>query len=475
MSGTRSNDRERHRATGSTDGRGPAGSPYLARADAPPFDRDAAGSRDALSVVGFYGSTGTRLRGSGEAIGNMLAPSMSLSVASKACARAREMLAAAIAMPHAGETTAPWLFDLNAAVERGARALSELRQGLLDVAARSEAAAFSMDFHLLYDREARLFHVGYNVSSDRIDPHHYDLLATEARLASYFAIAKRDVQTVHWFFLGRAITQLDDGLSLVSWNGSMFEYLMPPLLLRSGLGTLVDQSERVAVDTQRRYADKLGMPWGISESAFASVDADHHYHYRAFGVPQLGLRRGLSKDLVVAPYATALALAVRPRAAVHNLRKLGHLGLVACYGLWEAADFTPERVPGGHSFALVRAYMSHHQGMILTAIGNALHDDIHVRRFRQDRRMRSMELLLQERIPWELPSEAVREEERREPAHRRDVVPAPHGWIPPTAEVFPQVHLLGNGRLATWISEAGDGGRCQADAPEGRPLRSGES
>jgi len=351
-------------------------------------------------------------------------------------------------MPQAGETTALWLSDLNAAVERGARALNELRQGLLDVAARSEAAAFSMDFRLLYDREVRLFCIGYNVSSDRIDPHHYDLLATEARLASYFAIAKRDVPTEHWFFLGRPITHLGDGLSLVSWNGSMFEYLMPPLLMRSGLGTLVDQSERAAVDTQRRYADKLGMPWGISESAFASLDPDHRYHYRAFGVPQLGLRRGLSKDLVVAPYATALALAVRPGAAIHNLRKLDHLGMVDCYGLLEAADFTPERVPKGRSFSLVRAYMAHHQGMILAAIGNALHDDVHVRRFREDRRMRSMELLLQERIPWELPSEAFREDKSLESAPRRAVVPAPHAWVPPTAEVFPQVHLLGNAASA---------------------------
>ena len=351
-----------------------------------------------------------------QAIGNILAPTLPLPEALEACTRAREMLAAAIAMPQAEATAAPWLSDLNAAVERGARALSELRQGLLDVAARSEAMAFSMDFRLLYDREARLFHVGYDVSLDRIDPNHYDLLATEARLASYFAIAKRDVPIEHWFFLGRPITQLDDGLSLVSWNGSMFEYLMPPLLLRSGLGTLVDQSERAAVDTQRRYADKLDIPWGISKSAFASVDADHHYHYRAFGVPQLGLRRGLSKDLVVAPYATALALAVRPRAAVDNLRKLDHLGMVDCYGLLEAADFTPERVPEGHSFSLVRAYMAHHQGMILAAIGNALHDDIHVRRFREDRRMRSMELLLQERIPSELPS---RPSARLSPESRR--------------------------------------------------------
>ena len=261
-----------------------------------------------------------------QAIGNILAPSLPLPEALKGCTRAREMLAAAVGMPQAEATTAPWLSDLSAAVERGAHALSELRQDLLDVAARSEAAAFGMDFHLLYDPEARLFHIGYNVSSDRIDPHYYDLLATEARLASYFAIAKRDVPTEHWFFLGRPITHLSDGLSLVSWNGSMFEYLMPPLLLRSGLGTLVDQSERVAVDTQRRYADKLGMPWGISKSAFASLDADHHYRYRAFGVPQLGLRRGLSRDLVVTPYATALALSVRPGAAVHNLRKLDHLG-----------------------------------------------------------------------------------------------------------------------------------------------------
>jgi cyclic beta-1,2-glucan synthetase len=391
-------------------------------------------------------------------VGEALAPSLSLAAIADACQGVSEMLAAAVAEPPAGEAAAGWCSELAAAVRRGAEAQGKLRAELIDVATRSEATAFGMDFQLLYDHESRLFHIGYNVSSDRLDQHHYDLLASEARLASYFAIAKKDVPVEHWFFLGRPIARLEVGLSLVSWNGSMFEYLMPPLLLRSGRGTLVDQSERAAVDLQRRYADRLSMPWGISESAFAAFDPDHHYRYHAFGVPGLGLRRGLSRDLVIAPYASALALAAKPRAAVANLRVLKRLGLIGVYGFFDAADFTPERVPARRAFSAVRTYMAHHQGMILAAIGNALGDDVHVRRFRENRRMRSMELLLQERVPWELPADEPREEKRPSPAPPPEAVGAPHAWVPPTVATFPQMHLLGNGRLASWVSEAGGGG-----------------
>ena len=387
-----------------------------------------------------------------------------------ACAEARTLLAKFASV---GSEAARWLAELDAALGDGCAEQQRLRQCLLEDAARAEAMAMGMDFRLLYDHELRLFHIGYNLSADRIDSHHYDLLATEARLASYFAIMKGDVPLEHWFFLGRPLAQMAGGLALVSWNGSMFEYLMPPLLLPSHAGSLLGRSERAAVALQRRYGREQGMPWGISESAFASRDVEHRYRYRAFGVPALGLRRDLARDLVIAPYATALALAVDRQGAMENLVELQRLGLVGAYGLYEAADYTPERVPGGRPFATVRAYMAHHQGMIFAALINALDDNRLVRRFREEPRVRVMELLLHERVPRELPPEHRRLEARERPSESWMSVPAPHPWVPTGDEQFPQVHVLGNGRMSSWISTAGAGGlswhqhalcRWQADA-----------
>jgi len=356
-----------------------------------------------------------------------------------------------------------WIGELDGALERGMRAREKQVADLRNGARRLEAFAFEMDFDPLFDRESRLFHIGYNVSSDHMDSSHYDLLASEARLASLFAIAKGDVAFEHWFHLGRPITRSADGLVLVSWSGSMFEYLMPTLMLRSTPGTLLGESERLAVDTQRRYADEHGIPWGMSESAYAARNVDQHYRYQAFGVPELGLRRGLSRDLVVAPYATALALPIRTRAAISNLRALGGLGLIGSYGFFDAVDFTPERVAAGSDFAPVRAYMAHHQGMILAALGNVLCDSIMVRRFHGDPHIRAVELLIQERVPQELPPEIRSLAAREAPLRSRSEFPAPYPWVPRSAAEFPQVHVLGNGRLASWISEAGGGGSTWHD------------
>jgi hypothetical protein len=175
---------------------------------------------------------------------------------------------------------------------------------------------------MLYDRERRIFNIGYNLNADQLDPHHYDLLMSEARLASYFAIAKRDVPAEHWFHLGRPISGVAGELTALSWNGSMFEFLMPALVLGSQEGRLTGRSEHAVVAVQRRYADRSGLPWGVSESSFALRDSAQTYQYQAFGVPGLGLRRGLGEDYVVAPYASGLALAVAPLAAVRNLRRL---------------------------------------------------------------------------------------------------------------------------------------------------------
>jgi cyclic beta-1,2-glucan synthetase len=389
-------------------------------------------------------------------IRDLLSPALPLTKIGDARARARTSLAEA-ARTIVNQPATQWLEELDTAIQRGARAQEELRQQLLEAAAQADAIAAAMDFGFLYDRESRLFHIGYNVSADKIDQNHYDLFASEALLTSYFAIAMRNVPMEHWFFLGRPLSRSPDGLALVSWNGSMFEYLMPSLLLRGGPDTLIARGERAAVDMQRRHAARSRVPWGVSESAYAAFNADQHYQYHSFGVPGLGLRRGLSRDQVVAPYATALALAVHPGAAVRNLRDIEDLGGAGGYGVFESIDFTPDRIPVGASFTVVRAYMAHHQGMILAAIGNALHDGVLPRRFLRDRRMRAMELLLEERIPWDIPPEPVREDERQQPAAQPLALPAPHSWFPTAESAFPQMHVLGNGRLATWISEAGAG------------------
>ena len=384
----------------------------------------------------------------------LLKPSASLAECDRSCMQALDSLRRA----HASPEIAQWAAAVSSAIENGLKAQRELRQSLLEHAKRAEAMAYAMDFKPLYDPEFRLFHIGYNVSSDRLDQNFYDLLASEARLASYFAIAKHDVPMEHWFFLGRPITKLSGGPSLLSWNGSMFEYLMPTLLLRSSSATLLARSERSAVNIQRRYARKLGLPWGVSESGYAARDSETHYQYRAFGVPGLGLRRGLSQDLVVAPYATGLALAVYPVTAVHNLEELADLGLIGLYGFLEAGDFTPDRIVPGHSLSPVRAYMAHHQGMLLSAIGNVLTNDIHVQRFSSDMRMRTVDLLLQERVPTELPPELVGEEEPVRVDGPLPTRPPPRPWHPRNVDVLPQIHMLGNGRFASWISEAGGGG-----------------
>lgn len=326
------------------------------------------------------------------------------------------------------------------------------------MAAEATAFAYGMEFAPLYNPERGLFHIGHNVSSGKIDQHFYDLLASEARLASFFAIAKGDVPLDHWFHLGRPITRVGRSMALISWNGSMFEYLMPRLFLRSVPETLLYESERTAVRIQRDYGNQSKVPWGISESAYAARDPEHRYRYQAFGVPGIGLRRGLARDMVVAPYASALALAVAPAEAARNLAELLRLGAGGRFGLFEAADFTTERRSSQHGFTPVKAYMAHHQGMILCAIDNALDNDVLVRRLQRDSRLNLISLLLSERLPTELPAEIERLDELDRPVAIEGVTQPLRSWEPAASAPFPQVLLLGNGRLSSWISEGGGGG-----------------
>jgi cyclic beta-1,2-glucan synthetase len=325
------------------------------------------------------------------------------------------------------------------------------------IAASAEQYVNNMDFRFLYHPHRRVFHIGYNLDTDQLDNNFYDLLASEARIASILAIAKGDVPQTHWLQLSRPVTRIDGYYVLLSWSGTMFEYLMPSLFLRSFPGTLLADSALGAVRKQIDYARQKAIPWGISESGFFRVDASQNYQYRAFGVPGLGYKRGLGDDLVVAPYASLMAVRQDPQAVVHNLAQMIKRGVLGIYGAYESIDFTPERLPRGETSALVREYMSHHQGMILMALANFFYSDIFIRRMHSDPRIQSTELLLQEQLPRNVPlqnpyTEDVRGTQR---SGGGPVEIAP--WNVPVLTSIPQMHLLTNGSYSVFLSNTGSG------------------
>ena len=284
--------------------------------------------------------------------------------------------------------------------------------------------ALAMEFGFLLDSERQLLSIGYLVDEGALDQNCYDLLASEARLASFFAIAKGDIPARHWFRLGRAATPVAHGAALISWSGSMFEYLMPSLVMRAPAGSLLEQTNRLIVRRQIAYAAKLGLPWGISESAYNARDLELTYQYSNFGVPGLGLKRGLGENIVIAPYATALAAMVDPRAAVANLKRLAEIGARGRYGFYEALDYTPSRVPEGRNVAIVRAFMAHHQGMTIVAIADALLDGAMRARFHAEPIVKATELLLQERMPRDVAVTRLWAAEVKSAAGARDVEPS---------------------------------------------------
>ena len=273
-----------------------------------------------------------------------------------------------------------------------------------------------MDFSFLLKPHRMLLSIGYNVSESRLDAGDYDLLASEARLASFIAIAKRDVPARHWFRLDRRSVAFGNLTALLSWSGSMFEYLMPALVMRAPEGSLLDRAHRVVVRAQREAcATALGdAPRGPPESAYNVRDVDQTYQYSPFGVPALGLKRGLGNDTVIAPYATALAAMVDAPAAAQNFRALTRVGARGEYGFYEALDFTPDRLVEGEEVAVVRAYMAHHQGMTIVALANALREGSMQGYFHAEAAARATELLLQEKPPRsvEPPAEGGRSEAR---------------------------------------------------------------
>ncbi|MCA1660552.1 MAG: hypothetical protein LC642_08475, partial [Verrucomicrobiaceae bacterium] len=291
----------------------------------------------------------------------------------------------------------------------------------------------------------------------RRDASFYDLLASEARLCSYVAIARGQAPQDHWFSLGRLLVAPSGEPVLVSWSGSMFEYLMPLLVMPSYRDTLLDQACRAAVRLQIEYGNSREVPWGLSESGFHETDAHGNYQYRAFGVPGLGLKRGLAEDLVIAPYASVLALMIAPREACENLQRLSGAGHEGVYGFYEAIDYTPSRLPPEEKSAAVRSYMAHHQGMSLLALVHLLRKEPMQRRFMSRPLLKAAELLLQERLPKTeasvLPEDLELEERRPRFAEDEGVMRI---FDSPTTRT-PEIHLLSNGRYHVAISNAGGG------------------
>ena len=331
-----------------------------------------------------------------------------------------------------------------------------LLTGYQNLAVQAETHFQAMDFGFLFNTQRKIFHIGYNVTSGKSDDNYYDLLASEARLGSLLAIAKRDVPQNHWLYLGRPTTRVINLRALLSWSGTMFEYLMPTLLMESYEHTFLAQSCRAAVDYQIAYGQEKRVPWGISESSYYAFDASMTYQYRAFGVPGLGFKRGLTQDLVITPYASLLALPLRPQAVRRNMDRLDSLKMRGNYGFYEAIDFSPSRLSLRQQHAVVRSYMAHHQGMILLSLTNYLLHDPMIRRFHADPAVQSVEILLQERIPNQAPVEYPHQEEMTVHAQQQAHVTLTPWWVPVEA-TLPHVHVLSNGRFSTLITSAGGG------------------
>jgi cyclic beta-1,2-glucan synthetase len=343
------------------------------------------------------------------------------------------------------------------ALEDSARRATDLSVRLQALGKAARGFFDEMNFSILFDSSRELLSIGYRVGDGSLDPNDYDLLASEARLTSFIAIAKGDLPTRHWFRLGRAMIPVGSEAALVSWSGSMFEYLMPSLVMRAPNGSLLERSNQEVVRQQIKYGAARDVPWGASESAYNARDLEFTYQYSSFGVPSLGLKRGVGDSTVIAPYATALAAMIDPGAAAANFARMADAGGRGQYGWYEALDYTKSRLPAGTSVAVVRAFMAHHQGMTVLAIAETIGGGAMRRRFHTEPMVQATELLLQERIPHDVaiakpmiqvPQAATSASDYLTSIQRR--YDNPHAFSPRT-------HLMSNGRYAVMLTSAGSG------------------
>ncbi len=355
------------------------------------------------------------------------------------------------------EAAREWCQQLNADLSTASMTVETLLSNLRDLAEQANAAVTGMDFRFLFNERRQVFHIGYNASTERLDPSYYDLLASEARIASLIAIAKGDVPQSHWQHLGRPVTNVNGKQVLLSWSGTMFEYLMPTLFTKNYVGTFLSDSCYAVLDSQIRYGQEQQVPWGISESGYYAFDTNLNYQYQAFGVPELGYKRELHNDLVIAPYASLMGLSLQPQAVLENMAHLEQLNMLGRFGFYEALDYTKTRLPVGQAHATVQSYMAHHQGMILMAVCNYLLDDVMVQRFHANEHIQSVELLLQEKIPQNPPIEYPHPDEPVDlpKAAERPVSSEP--WRVPVDTPIPHVHVLSQGNASVLITNTGSG------------------
>ena len=362
-------------------------------------------------------------------------------------------LAAVLAKPTQSQAT--WLADLHTQIALGSER-AQARIAVIQRLALQAGELAQQEYGFLYDRDSHLLSIGYNVDERRRDASYYDLLASEARLGVFVAISQGQLPQESWFALGRLLTSSGGEPILLSWSGSMFEYLMPQLVMPTYDHTLLDQTARAAVARQIQYGQQRDVPWGMSESGYNTVDVHLNYQYRAFGVPGLGLKRGLVDDLVVAPYASALALMVAPEAACLNLQRLSAAGAEGRFGFYEAIDYTPARQRRGESHTLVRSHMAHHQGMSLLAVADLLLDGRMQKRFASDPLLQATLLLLQERIP-RASAFFVHTAEVTSIESGAEGLPMPIRVLSSPDTPIPEVQLLSNGRYHVMVTNAGGG------------------
>lgn len=339
--------------------------------------------------------------------------------------------------------------DAVAASEKAHQRIDKLR------ALAQESFEFAdMRYDFLYDKVQRLLSIGFNADDNRLDASFYDLLASEARLSSFVAIAQGKLPQESWFALGRRLTTIGKTPVLLSWSGSMFEYLMPMLVMPSYENTLLDEMANGTVKKQIEYGLQQNVPWGISESCYNVVDSNLTYQYKAFGVPGLGFKRGLGQDLVIAPYATVMALMVNPQASYDNLQKMKAKGFEGRYGFFEAVDYTPVRLSRGQSHAVIQTFMAHHQGMSLLSLAYLLLNQPMQKRFEADPQFQTALLLLQEQVPKTTAFYSGSSEEKN---------PSPVALVSDIRVIntpntpIPEIQLLSNGRYHVMVTNSGGG------------------
>lgn len=341
---------------------------------------------------------------------------------------------------------------------RTADNVGNMRRRIDDLICRIGKLIDSTEFSPLFDHKRMLFSIGYDVEDGHLSKSYYDLLASEARQASYISIARGEVDRRHWMRLGRKLTSVDGEKGLVSWTGTMFEYLMPALIMRSYENTIFDETYSFVVRVQKKYGKQRRIPWGISESGYSALDFNLNYQYKAFGVPELGLKRGLANDMVTAPYASILSLGIEPAAVVRNLRELSIMGMDGGWGLYEAIDFTPSRMEKDVQYRIVKSFMAHHQGMSLAALNNFFHSNILQKRFHIDPVIQSAELLLQEKMPEKVMFTREYQEDKTVHVKRAEQVSgAVFRTFGLPVGILPNVHILSNGSYSVMVTDAGSG------------------